>query len=139
MVLRATCMILVAGALAACGSSATSYSARGVGTAVGADATVTIAEKENQNYELDLKVEHLLPPDRAAQGAQSYAVWIQPEGQESPFHIGNLDYNDSSRVGALTTITPHRSFEVFVTAEPTATPMEPQGPEIVNERVQESP
>src|SRR5690606_39840559 len=92
MVLRATCMVLVAGALAACGSSATQYSTRGMGTAVGADATVTIAEKENENFELDLKVEHLLPPDRAAPGAQSYAVWIQPDGQESPFHIGNLTY-----------------------------------------------
>ena len=139
MVLRATCMVLVAGALVACGSSATQYSTRGMGTAVGADATVTIAEKENENFELDLKVEHLLPPDRAAPGAQSYAVWIQPDGQESPFHIGNLTYNDDRRTGELTTITPHRAFDVFVTAEPTATPTEPKGPEVVNKRVQEEP
>lgn len=139
MVLRATCMIVVAGALAACGSSATTYSARGTDTAPGADAQVKVAAKEDQNYELDLKVEHLLPPERAAPGAQSYAVWIQPEGKAAPFHIGNLQYDTNKRVGELTTITPHKAFEVFVTAEPTATPMEPQGPEVVNERVQEGP
>lgn len=137
MVLKGTCTLVLASALlAACGSSATTFSAQGTDVAPGADATVRLAEKE-QNYELKLEVEHLLPPDRAADGAQSYAVWLQPRGQETPFHIGNLQYDDGKRSGELTTMTPFSSFDVFVTAEPTMTPMQPQGPTVVSESVEQ--
>jgi hypothetical protein len=137
MFLKGTCTLVLASALlAACGSSATTWSTQGTDVAPGADAKVRLAEKE-QNYELKLQVDHLLPPSRAAQGAQTYAVWLQPRGQEQPFHIGNLQYDDGKRTGELTTMTPFNSFDVFVTAEPTMTPMEPQGPTVVSETVEQ--
>lgn len=135
MYLRGSCIVVLTGALmGACASSKSTFSTQGTETAPGADAKVTLAQKD-QNFELDLRVDHLLPPDRAMPGAQTYAVWLQPEGQQEPFHVGNLDYDDNRRRGELRTLTPHKSFDVFVTAEPTTSPKEPQGPTVISERV----
>lgn len=129
-------MLLLSGALAACGPSSANYQFRGRDIAAGADADLQLTERD-QNYELDLQVENLLPPERAHAGAQTYAVWIQPKGQQSPTHLGNLQYDDNSRKGELRTVTPHNSFDVFVTAEPSTTPMQPEGPKVLSETVRE--
>lgn len=136
MYLKATCMLVFASALAACSPSGSNYQIRGNEVAVGADADLKITERD-QNYEMDLKVEHLLPPERAASGARTYAVWIQPQGQQTPFHAGNLEYDKDARRGALRTVTPHASFDMFVTAEETSSPTAPQGPKILSEKVNE--
>lgn len=137
MYLRASCMmLLLGGALAACGPSSTTYQFTGSEVAAGADADLKLVERD-QNYELDLKVDNLLPPERAHAGANTYAVWIQPPGKETPTHLGNLQYNDNNRRGELRTVTPHHSFEMFVTAEQSTTPGQPQGPKVLSETVKE--
>lgn len=135
MFLKTSCMLLCAGALFACGTSASTYQFRGQEVAAGADADLRIVERD-QNFELDLTVENLLPPQRTIAGAQTYAVWLQPQGQP-PTHLGNLVYDEGRRRGQLTTITPHRSFDMFITAESTSTPTEPRGPTVLSESVHE--
>lgn len=117
----------------ACGSSRT-YTFRGESIAPGADGELEVTPRDG-NYEIRLIVEHLLPPDRVDGGASTYVVWIQPVGRD-PIHLGNLDYEPDDRRGRLVATTPHERFELFVTAEPSTTPVSPSGRPVVRHRAE---
>jgi hypothetical protein len=65
----------------------------------------------NGNTEVELLVKHLSPPSQVASDASIYVVWIRP-------HNENL-------VGKFNTTTPHRTFMLMVTPEPSARMSQP--------------
>jgi anti-sigma-K factor RskA len=81
-----------------------------------AQGRVTLSPGKGDNQKLKVEVKHLAAPERVAEGATVYVVWLQPEGK-SPRNIGVLNVN-SKMEGKLETETVYKDFDVFVTAEP---------------------
>jgi hypothetical protein len=84
---------------------------------------VRIGEDGNQNVRLDLRVEHLAEPSRLTPPRQAYVVWILPLGAPA-VRQGQLVVNDDLE-GRIEMTTPHRTFELLVTAEQSAAPDRP--------------
>ena len=61
-------------------------------------------------------MKHLSEPARVASDATVYVVWIQPRNAEIQ-NVGALQL-DADLVGRLNTSTPHRTFTLTVTPEP---------------------
>lgn len=122
-------------ALTGCGRSGPppGYALRGESTAPGADAQLQVNTRGAGNQEVELTVENLPPPQRIDEQASSYAVWVHPTGRD-PIQLGNLDYDEEARRGGIRTITPYQQFELFVTAEQVAAPLEPTGPRVIQWR-----
>ena len=103
---------------------------------------VKTSRTSDQNTAVRVKVKHLAPPDRMAQGATTYVVWIRPlgvpnvrtDGERQPvagaddsaaiFNLGGLRLTKDLD-GELETVTPHKSFELFITAEASSAVMAP--------------
>jgi hypothetical protein len=85
-----------------------------------AKGTVYMSHDRNKNSAIDMKVEHLAHPSALTPPQSAYVVWIQESGHDAEnqgeLHIGN-DLN-----GEFKTVSPHKQFSVFVTAE--------QGPQV---------
>ena len=69
----------------------------------------------NGNTEVELKVEHLAKPQSLTPAKGNYVVWVQPAGGPAR-NVGELQVNDDL-AGSLKFTTPHRSFQLSVTAE----------------------
>jgi hypothetical protein len=84
-----------------------------------AQGQIKVSKGDNDNTKMKLEVNHLAEPAKMAPGASTYVVWIQT----SPGQVQNLGALtvDNDRQAKLETVTPHRDFQVFVTAEPVAT------------------
>ena len=81
-----------------------------------AQGTVNVGPEKDGNRSIEVKVEHLSPPERAAPGARSYVVWVVPRAGGVPQNMGALMLQDDLG-GVLKTTTPYREFEILVTAE----------------------
>ena len=85
-----------------------------------AKGTVYMSHDRNKNSAIYMKVEHLAHPSALTPPQSAYVVWIQESGRDAEnqgeLHIGN----DLS--GEFKTVSPHKQFNVFVTAE--------QGPQV---------
>lgn len=89
------------------------------------EASLDVRKAENGNRRLALAVDHLPRPDRLTPPAATYVVWLRPRGEKTPAqNIGALNVDDDLR-GTLDTITPHRAFDLFVTAEAAPNALEP--------------
>ena len=91
-----------------------------------AEGTVRASHASNQNTALDIEVKHLALPARVAPGATTYVVWSLARGQDTPQNLGALRVDDDLK-GTLKTVTPLRTLDVFITAEPTQTGDRPTG------------
>lgn len=110
-----------------------------------AEGRVTLTGKE-QNKKLHLVVHHLAEPQNlnaqavapsgnTAVPPQVYVVWLQPTGA-GPDNIGTL-MPDKNLNAELTTNTAQTKFEVFVTAEPSATVTAPTGQKLLQATIQD--
>jgi hypothetical protein len=80
-----------------------------------AQGEIKISKGDNDNTRMRLKVAHLADPQKLAPGASTYVVWIQ--GSPGPVqNVGALEI-DEKQEGSLETVTPHREFQLFITAE----------------------
>src|SRR5690349_11371405 len=52
---------------------------------------------EGGNRALQLKVEHMAPPDLAHPGANFYVVWLKPEGSDQPTNAGILPVGEDRK------------------------------------------
>ena len=86
------------------------------GSQPAAQGTVNISAEKDGNRSIEVRVEHLSPPERAAPGARSYVVWLVPRAGGVPQNMGALMLQDDLG-GVLKTTTPYREFEILVTAE----------------------
>lgn len=103
--------------LAAVGCAGPSkYQVTGSGRAPDADGRITVEKVEGGNAMVTLDLNHLAPPDRTENGATTYVVWFQRQGQP-PIRAGQLGYDTGKRTGTMRATTTNRQFEVLVTAE----------------------
>ncbi len=124
---------LVAGCAA--GMSSGSWKLNAAETIPAAEGSVSLAEANNGNTRMAVRVRHLAVPDKVSPGAASYVVWVTPQQDpKTPMNVGALRV-DKDLDGQLDTITPLRSFEVTVTAEPDPTATEPTGDVLMSTKV----
>lgn len=88
------------------------------------------ADDPTGNNQVALQVEHLPPPEELGEELSTFVVWITPEGSEEPLNVGQLQYDPQDRQGSLDIVTPYKDFEIAVTAENAANPLE-QGEVVV--------
>ncbi|MBX7116859.1 MAG: hypothetical protein K1X64_21215 [Myxococcaceae bacterium] len=95
-----------------------------------AEGTVTATRTSNENIALEVQVRHLAHPEKVEQGASTYVVWARPMGQAVPQILGALKV-DRNLDGMLSTVTPYKEFQVFITAEPTEAAVTPTGQQLL--------
>lgn len=100
----------------------------------GAQGMVSAKSAENDNTELTVKVKHLAPAEKVSINANSYIVWIRPEGAMNYQNVGVLKMNDDLE-GIQTTTIPYKRFKVLVTPEPGNMVQVPSGPAIFEKQV----
>jgi hypothetical protein len=143
--------MLLGVATSACGlfgSGGTTLGLNASPRAPAAQGEVTTSRTSDQNTAISVRVKHLAPPDRIAQGATTYVVWIRPLGIPNAktdterqqvageddtatiFNLGGLRIGKELD-GVLETVTPYKSFELFITAEPSSAVMAPHDDRIL--------
>jgi hypothetical protein len=102
------------------------------GSAVSPAAAGTVKAKldDNGNTSVEVRVEHLAPPERVSPGATAYVVWIIAEGAPA-VNVGELKVNTDLE-GSLNTVTPQHAFTLKITAESSATASSPAGPVVLS-------
>lgn len=87
--------------------------------------TLKIKSGGNDNSVIHLKVHHLAEPSRVRPGASAYVVWVAGgEPNAAAQNVGALQV-DRNLSGSLRTVTPFRSFTIFLTAESSPTAQAP--------------
>lgn len=83
-----------------------------------AQGTIRVSTTDNGNTQIDCLVEHLALPQSVNPDATIYVVWLRANdvaGQ--PQNLGALKVDEDLK-GSISAMTPLRSFELFITAEP---------------------
>ena len=89
----------------------------------------------NGNVTVHVSVKHMAPPDKVVSGATTYVVWVQPLAADgSPQNLGAIK-PDGEEHGDFVSTTPLPAFDVFITAEPSATAQAPTGEKMLWGRV----
>jgi len=101
-----------------------------------AQGTAKASPASNGNTALEVDVKHLAPPGRVVSGATTYVVWVHgKDGEGAAQNVGALRVDGELR-GTLNTVTPLRTFELFITAEPSSTISAPTGKQLLSASVQ---
>ncbi len=98
-----------------------------------AQGKVQVATGDKGNRDLKVEARNLLPPDTAFPGTSHYVVWLKP-ADGAPVNIGVLS-PDKKLNAELDTKTPFTTFEIMVTAENSAQPMQPSNNEVLTAAV----
>lgn len=77
---------------------------------------VVTTEDDNGNTRIKLTVEHLARPGAVERFAKTYVVWAKDKETGGVHNLGALAVDDDLS-GSLTTVTPLKNFELFITAE----------------------
>jgi hypothetical protein len=102
----------------------------------GAEGIVTTSTTDNGNTKLDISVKHLAPPERVEPGASVFMVWVRGlESGAQAVSQGALVVN-SDLSGQIVTVTPLRSFELFVTPESSQSVTAPTGKTLLSARIE---
>lgn len=105
------------------------------GTAVpAAIGKLEYSTDRNGNTALEIKAEHLAPPQNLTPPKQDYVVWIEAPGQPAE-NKGVLRVNNDQQA-SIKMITPHKNFDVFVTAEDNPAVTTPSGTEVLRGALQ---
>ena len=95
---------------------------------------VDVGRDKNGNTKVEIEVEHLAAPENLTPPRTAYVVWFQERGSE-PINQGTLK-PDKSLKATFKSITPLKSFDVFVTAESDPNTKSPSGSEVLRASVQ---
>lgn len=88
---------------------------------------VKLDRTDQGNTKVEVTVKHLAEPAQVQQGATTYVVWAAPrDAFATPQSLGALRVGDDLE-GKLETTTPLRAFDLFITAEPSASVPQPSG------------
>jgi len=130
---RAQVLVWMALCLVGCSKTQT-YEVKGSPVALGTDAVLSVTPGDGGNQSIELEVQYLMPPDRAQPGSKYYAVWVRHQDR-APVQLGNLAYDEKKRTGTLTTTTPYKTFDLFVSPEKVAEPNFPSTVVILSQQV----
>jgi hypothetical protein len=100
----------------------------------GARAEVAIGKDKNGNTRLKMTVQHLANLENLTPRASAYVVWLQERGGNSE-NRGQLKVNKNLKA-IFVTVTPLKSFDVFVTAEQDPRTDGPSGQEVLRATIQ---
>lgn len=100
----------------------------------GARGVVEIDKDKNGNTRVNVQVQFLAHPDRLTPPATVYVVWLQ-EKDGAADNQGQLRV-DKKLKATFKTITPAKSFDLFVTAERDAAIKTPSGAEVLRAAIQ---
>ena len=95
---------------------------------------VDVGRDKNGNTKVEIEVEHLAVPESLTPSRSAYVVWFQERGAE-PLNQGALKPNKSLKA-TFKSITPLKSFDVFVSAESDPNTKSPSGSEVLRASVQ---
>ena len=95
---------------------------------------VDVGRDKNGNTKVEIEVQHLAPPENLSPPKTVYVVWFQERGSE-PLNQGTLK-PDKKLKAKFKSVTPLKSFDVFVTAESDPTSKVAAGSEILRTGVQ---
>jgi hypothetical protein len=95
---------------------------------------VEIDKDKNGNIRLNMNVEHLADPQNLTPSAAVYVVWLQERGG-NPENQGQLKV-DKNLKARFETVTPSKSFDLFVTGERDYSAKAPSGPEVLRTAIQ---
>jgi hypothetical protein len=102
----------------------------------GAEGVVTTSTSNDGNTKLDISVKHLAPPEKVEPGTSVFMVWVRglEDGAQAASQ-GALMVN-SDLIGEMETVTPLRSFELFITPESSHTVTAPTGKILLSARIE---
>ena len=100
----------------------------------GARAEIEIGKDKNGNTKLKMTVQHLANLENLTPRASAYVVWLRERGGDAQ-NQGQLKV-DKNLQATFETVTPFKSFEVFVTAEQDGRGTGPNGPEVLKATIQ---
>lgn len=100
----------------------------------GARGAVEIDKDTNGNTRVNMNVRFLARPERLTPPATVYVVWLQ-ESNGSPDNQGQLRVDKKLKAN-FKTITPAKSFDLFVTAERDPDVKSPSGSEVLRAAIQ---
>lgn len=123
--------VTIAGATSCASVSRAPLQSHGGIPAAQGEVEVRASKSQNKNTRVEVRVEHLAEPGAVSPGANTYVVWARPEGGWEVQNLGALRVGDDLS-GTLTTVTPFRRFELFITAERSAQVMRPSGAELLS-------
>jgi hypothetical protein len=133
--MRKLCTIGLTFALAcAVAYSAKKYPMTAASIVPGARAEVEINKDKNGNTRLKMTIQHLANLENLTPRASAYIIWLQERGGNSE-NQGQLKM-DKNLKATFETVTPFKSFDVFVTAEQDSRVKGPSGPEVLRATIQ---
>lgn len=95
-----------------------------------AEGTVKIKHDKNNNYTLDVEVTNLADPSKLQPSKENYVVWMNTE-RNGVKNIGQLKsssgFFSDTRKASLSTVTPFKPVDIFITAENAVNIQNPQG------------
>jgi len=93
-----------------------------------AQGSVKMAKDRNGNYNLNINIVNLAPPQRLQPPASTYLVWMDTEGNGTK-NLGKITSSDNllskTLKGSLTSVTRFKPSKVYITAENDATVSSP--------------
>jgi hypothetical protein len=95
---------------------------------------VDVGRDKNGNTKVEIEVEHLAAPENLSPARTAYVVWFQERGAE-PLNQGALKPSKNLKA-RFKSVTPLKSFDVFVSAESDPNAKSPSGSEILRATVQ---
>lgn len=90
-------------------------------------------DKANGNMKLDITVDHLAKPSSLTPSAESYIVWVRPNGGDA-VKQGAIGV-DKNLSGELKLETTSKDFDVFITAEQGSSVTEPSNVQVLSAHV----
>jgi hypothetical protein len=126
--------IIFALALTACAlQAAKKIQLTGASIVPAAHGEIDVGKDHNGNTEIRMTMQHLARPENLSPPMATYVVWLQEKGASAD-NRGQLEINNQLEA-SFRTVTPLKSFDVFVTAEPESTVKTPSGPEVLRANV----
>lgn len=117
---KALCFLLLVSTLAVSGCGSSKLMLQRSERIPAAGGTVRVTKGPNDNTRLDIRVDHLAPPERLQPGATLFVVWARPLDSGSPAQNLGALVLDGDLKGKLETVTSWRDFDLLITAESTA-------------------
>jgi hypothetical protein len=93
-----------------------------------------VSKDKNGNLRLKIEVTHLAKPGALTPAKETYVVWTQSRGKE-PQNQGVLKVNDHLE-GQFESTVSNQDFDVFITAEDSATVSAPSQPQLLKGTLQ---